>query len=82
MLFPTPICYLLVILYCSGLAIALHSRNQVYEGSNTTVESRGLDEIYTAAQKELGDLVVLWGGDGMFSISCRLKKRDSNFRII
>lgn len=35
-----------------------------YPSHDPAIENRTLDEIYAAAKKETGDLIVLWGGDG------------------
>jgi hypothetical protein len=36
-------------------------------GKNVEIDHRSLDEIYEAAQKESGPLIVASGGDSMFA---------------
>lgn len=43
-----------------------------YPGSDSAVENRTLDQIYAAAQKEGGELVVFSGGDGLYNRHCAL----------
>jgi hypothetical protein len=40
-----------------------------YPGHDLALENRTLDEIYAAAKNETGELIVLWGEDGMFLFS-------------
>ena len=35
-----------------------------YPSHDPAIENRTLDEIYASAKHEMGDLIVLWGGDG------------------
>lgn len=45
--------------------IALGAALNSYPGANPPIDTRSLDEIYRAAQKETGELLVFWGGDCM-----------------
>jgi len=40
-----------------------------YPGHDLALENRTLDEIYAATNNESGELIVLWGGDGMDPVS-------------
>ena len=47
-----------------AIILALINLTLAQWAANTQNEDRTLDEIYQAAQKESGQLTVLWGGDG------------------
>lgn len=51
-----------------GSAAILPKLNS-YPGHDLAMENRTLDEIYAAAKNESGELIVLWGGDGMDPVS-------------
>lgn len=53
-------------LFCAVSAAAVLPEWNSYPGHSPAVETRSLDEIYEAAKKEEGSLIVLWGGDGTF----------------
>ncbi|KAH8808650.1 ABC transporter substrate binding protein-like protein [Xylogone sp. PMI_703] len=49
---------------CSLFGVAALARSiSSFPGANPSIDTRTLDEIYEAAQKESGELVVMFGGD-------------------
>lgn len=65
----TPLSAFVASLGLVGLASgAILPKINSYPGHDLALENRTLDEIYAAAKSETGELIVLWGGDGMFSV--------------
>ncbi|PLB55466.1 periplasmic binding protein-like II [Aspergillus steynii IBT 23096] len=62
-----------------GLAAAALPEWNSYPGHSPAVENRTLDEIYAAAKKEQGSLVVLWGGDAVSQGESTIKAWKARF---
>lgn len=52
----------------SPVLAAVWPASNSFPGHGSTIDNRTLDEIYAAAQKEGGELTVLWGGDGTYKV--------------
>ncbi|KAL7905873.1 Fe3+ ABC transporter periplasmic protein [Trichoderma velutinum] len=60
-------------------SIALVSALNSFPGANPPIDTRSLDEIYRAAQKETGELLVFWGGDSLDQAAGTIQAFNARF---